>query len=180
MKHYLVTIIAVFFFSSCLKQSIPDAMLAAKNSGGPAKITATLSYEVNGNAVNISVNDADKQNPHSFTLGCSKLDYYALTGLSTSGDFTFVFYTTTLTTGHYDFTGAFGEFYMLRYNGTDEYVHARSDSLSLNITSYANRHINGNFSGVLTPRLDANSNRFGTPSSVSITNGSFKNVPVFN
>jgi len=37
-------------------------MLAAKNSGGPAKITATLSYEVNGNAVNISVNDADKQN----------------------------------------------------------------------------------------------------------------------
>ncbi len=180
MKYYLVTIIVVFFFSSCLKQSIPGAMLAAKNSGGPAKITATLSYEVNGNAVNISVNDADKQNPNSFTLGCSKLDYYALTGLSTSGEFAFVFYTTTLTTGHYDFTGAFGDFYMLRYNGTDEYVHANSDSLSLNITSYANGHINGNFSGVLTPMLDANSNTFGTPSSVSITNGSFKNVPVFN
>lgn len=180
MKFYLVTIIVVFFFSSCLKQSIPDAMLAAKNAGVSAKITATLSYEVNGNAVNISVNDADKQNPASFTLGCSKLDYYALTGLSTSGEFAFVFYKPVLTTGHYVFTGASGDLYMLRYNGTNEYVHAHSDSLSLNITSYTNGHINGNFSGVLTPKLDENSNTFGTPGSVSITNGSFKNVPVFN
>lgn len=180
MKFYLITIIAAIFFSSCLKQSIPDAMLAAKNSGGPAKITATLSYEVNGNAVNITVNDADNQNPTSFTLGCSKLDYYALTGLSSSGEFAFVFYTPNLTVGNYNFTGAYGDFYMLSYNGTNEYVHAHSDSLSLNITSYTNGHINGNFSGVLTPMLDANSNTFGTPSSVSITNGTFKNVPVFN
>ncbi len=51
--------------------------------------------------------------------------------------------------------------------------------MSFTITSYSNGHISGNFSGVLTPLADANNNVFGDPGSVIITNGSFKNVPVF-
>ena len=70
MKFYLIAVVMVIFLSSCLKQSIPDAMLS-KNSGGNA--TATLSYKINGNAVNISVDNADNQNPNLYTLGCANL-----------------------------------------------------------------------------------------------------------
>ena len=136
MKLYVITTIAAILFSSCLKQSIPDAMLAAKNSGGQASVTATLSYEVNGNAVNISVNDADNQDPNYYTLGCSKSGNYALQALSGSGELAFTFYTDSLTTGNYNYTGIYGDSFMLSYNGEDEYVHVASDSMSFNIVSY--------------------------------------------
>mgnify|MGYP001598868340 FL=1 len=93
MKLYITAAVAAILFSSCLKQSIPDAMLAAKNSGGQGPVTATLSYEVNGNPVNISVNDADNQDRNYYTLGCGKSGNYILEALSSSGEFTFTFYT---------------------------------------------------------------------------------------
>jgi hypothetical protein len=181
MRFYVIALLMAIFLSSCLKQSIPDAMLG-KNSGGRGKVTATLSYKINGNAVNISVNDADNQNPTLYTLGCSKYaGYYSLGGLSNSGETSFSFYTDTLTVGNYKYLGTYGDMFFISYNGADEYVHAASDSLSFNITSYNNGHISGNFSGVLTPLIAAGNpdNTYGTPGSVLITNGSFENVPVF-
>ncbi len=170
----------VIFLSSCLKQSIPDAMLH-KNSAG--SITATLSYKINGNAVNISVDDADNQITIPFyTLGCSKFaGYYNLDAISSSGETTFSFYTDTLTVGNYKYLGTYGDMFFISYNGANEFVHAASDSMSLNITSYNNGHISGNFSGVLTPLITSGAvnNIFGDPGSVLITNGSFQNVPVF-
>ena len=181
MKLYIITTVAAILFSSCLKQSIPDAMLAAKNSDGQGRVTATLSYEVNGDAVNISVNDADNQDRNYYTLGCSKSGNYVLEALSSSGELAFVFYTDSLTTGNYIYTGVYGDFFMLSYNGTNEYVHVPSDSMSFNITSYKDGHISGNFSGQLTPLITASNinNIYGTSGSVLITNGSFQNVPVF-
>jgi len=182
MRFYVIALLMAIFLSSCLKQSISDAMLGSKNSGGRGKITATLSYKINGNAVNISVNDADNQNPNLYTLGCSKyVGYYSLSGLSNSGEAGFSFYTDTLTVGNYKYIGTYGDMFFISYNGTDEYVHAPSDSMSFNITSYNNGHISGNFSGVLTPLITAGNpdNTYGTPGSVLITNGSFENVPVF-
>ncbi len=172
----------VIFLSSCLKQSIPDAMLASKNSGKQSSTTATLSYKINGNAVNISVDDADNQNLNLYTLGCSKdAGYYVLQGLSSSGETTFVFYTDSLTVGNYKYIGTYGDMFFISYNGTNEYVHAASDSMSFNITSYNNGHISGNFSGQLTPMITAGypNNTYGALGSVLITNGSFQNVPVF-
>ncbi|MEO6455935.1 MAG: hypothetical protein ABIN97_17775 [Ginsengibacter sp.] len=180
MKFYLIAGVMVIFLSSCLKQSIPDAMLASKNPGGSA--TATLSYKINGNAVNISVDNADKQNPNLYTLGCSKnAGYYALQGLSSAGETTFVFYTDSLTVRNYEYTGIYGDMFFISYNGTNEYVHAASDNMSFNITSYNNGHISGNFSGQLTPMIAAGNpnNTYGAPGSILITNGSFQNVPVF-
>jgi hypothetical protein len=182
MKFYLVAAVIAILFSSCLKQSIADAMLASKNSGEQAGTTATLSYEINGSAVNISVNDADNQNPYSYTLGCSKsAGHYNLDGLSNSGETTFSFYTDSLTVANYKYTGIYGDMFFISYNGTNEYVHAASDNMSFNITSYSNGHISGNFSGQLTPMITAGNpnNTYGTPGSVLITNGSFQNVPVF-
>ena len=183
MKFYLIAAVTGIFLSSCLKQSIPDAMLGSKNSGGRGKVTATLSYKINGNAVNISVNDADNQITIPFyTLGCSKYaGYYNLDGVSNSGETTFSFYTDSLTVGNYKYTGANGDMFFIDYYNTAEYVHAPSDSMSFNITSYNNGHISGNFSGQLTPLIVAGNpnNTYGTPGSVLITNGSFKNVPVF-
>lgn len=183
MRFYVIALLIAIFLSSCLKQSIPDAMLGSKNSGGQGTVTATLSYKINGNAVNISVNDADNQNtiPY-YTLGCSKYaGYYNLDAISNSGETTFSFYTDTLTVGNYKYLGTYGDMFFISYNGADEYVHGASDSLSFNITSYNNGHISGNFSGVLTPLIAAGNpdNTYGTPGSVLITNGSFENVPVF-
>ncbi|HEY5370372.1 MAG TPA: hypothetical protein VIJ75_15420 [Hanamia sp.] len=179
MKVYVIVLLIAIILSSCLKQSIPDAMLGVKNSGGQGKVTATLSYKINGNAVNISVDDADNQNGF-YTLACSlNSGYYILSGVSNSGETTFSFYTDSLAVGNYKFLGTYGDMFFTDYNNTAEYVHAPSDSMSFNITSNNNRHISGNFSGVLTPLLDPNNNIYGDPSSVLITNGSFKNVPVF-
>jgi hypothetical protein len=182
MKLYLVAAVISILLSSCLKQSIPDAMLASQNPGGQGDVTATLSYKINGNAVNISVSDAGSQDPSSYTLGCTKsAGGYSLDGLSSSGEFTFTFYTDSLTIGNYKYTGNYGDMYFLSYNGQDEYAHVPSDSLSFNVTSYKNGLISGNFSGQLTPLISAGNpnNTYGIPGSTVITNGSFQNVPVF-
>lgn len=181
MKVCGIALLIGIFLSSCLKQSIPDAMLGVKDSGGQGKVTATLSYKINGNAVNISVADADNQNG-IYTLACSlNPGYYSLSGISNSGEISFAFYTDSLAVGNYKFLGTYGDMFFIEYNNTAEYVHAPSDSMSFNITSNNNRHISGNFSGVLTPLISAGSinNIYGDPGSVLITNGSFKNVPVF-
>lgn len=182
MKVYLITAAIPILLSSCLKQSIPDAMLASQDSGGQGGATATLSFKINGNAVNISVSDAASQDPNSYTLGCTKsVGYYSLDGLSTSGEITFAFYTDSLTIGNYKYTGNYGDMYFISYNGQDEYAHVATDSMSFNVTSYRNGLISGNFSGQLTPLISASTinNTYGTPGSTLITNGSFQNVPVF-
>jgi hypothetical protein len=179
MKFYSIVTVIAILLSSCLKQSIPDAMLNKNSSGG---ITATMSYELNGNPVNISVDDAHNLGYNSYILGCSKFSgYYAFQGLSDYGETSFAFYTDSLTIGNYEYISTYGDMFFISYNGTNEYVHAPLDSMSFNITSYNNGHISGNFSGVLTPLITASTinNIFGDPGSVLITNGSFENVPVF-
>ena len=177
-KSYLATVVMAILVTGCLKQSIPDAML----SSGKHATTATLSYKINGTAVNLSVADADNQGATSYTLGCSKYQgYYNLDALTSSGEFTFSFYTDSLIAGNYKYTSGYGDMFFIDNNNTDEYVHAPSDSMSFNITSYSNGHISGNFSGVLTPLVNSGpiNNVYGISSSVFITNGSFQNVPVF-
>ncbi len=181
MKFYVIPAVLSILLSSCLKQSIPDAMLASQHSGGQGGTTATLSYNINGNAVNISVNDAESQDPNNYTLGCTKSTGYSLDGLSSSGEITFTFYTDSLTIGNYTYTGNYGDMFFVSYNGQNEYAHVSSDSMSFNVTSYKNGLISGNFSGQLTPMISAGipNNTYGVPGSVLITNGSFQNVPVF-
>lgn len=182
MKFYLIGAVMMIALSSCLKQSIPDAMLDPEHSG-KGSTTATLSYEINGNAVNISVPDADHQSTYPYrTLYCSKdPGYYNLGGVSNTGEIVFSFQTDSLKVGNYKYTGANGEIFFTDYNNTNEFIYAATDSMSFNITSYNNGHISGNFSGVLTPMIAAGNprNTYGAASSVFITKGSFKNIPVF-
>ena len=191
MRHLFVASFAILLLSSCLKQSIADAMLAKQNSGtqgGGSPGVATMTYSVNGNTVSNSVNDPDSQSPAAYQLGCSKTLYpgtnstiYSLDLLSTSGEMSFTFFTDSLKVGNYSYTSAYGDMFVLSYNGTDEYVHASADSISFNITSYTKGHINGNFSGRLTPMVTAGypTNTYGAPGSVLITKGVFKDIPVF-
>jgi len=176
MKFYLIAATTILL-SSCLKESIPDAMLGDQRSGKGG--TATLSYELNGNPVKISVANAN-QDAVSFTLGCRKSPgLYVLSGLSVSGETTFLFYTDSLTTMEYTYRG--GEMFFISYDGQNEFVQAPTDYLSFTITSYDKGYISGTFLGQLTPLISAGNpnNIFGTPSSIKITKGSFKNVPVF-
>lgn len=178
MKYYLTGTILMIVFSSCLKQSIPDAML-----GSTKGTTATLSYKINGNAVNISVDDADNQSVYSgYTLSVTKnAGYYVLAASGSTGEITLSLFTDSLRTGNYKYISGYGPIFVTDYNNTNEYVYAPYDSTSVNITSYHNGHIDGNFSGVLTPMVQAGNpyDTFGTPGSVTIKDGSFKNVPVF-
>lgn len=184
MKLYFIYAITPILLSSCLKQSIPDAMLAAKDSGGQGgnrgNVTAMLSFKINGNPVNISVSDAGSQNPSSYTLGCTKSNGYVLDGISSSGEITFTFYTDSLTPGNYQWTGSYGDMYFIDYNNQAEYVHAATDTMSFNLTTYRNGLISGNFSGRLSPLVTAGiTNTYGVPGSILVTNGTFQNVPVF-
>src|ERR1700728_2022851 len=99
MKLYLIAAVLSVLLPSCLKQSIPDAMLAKENSGGGGDVTATLSYKINGNAVNLTVPDAESQDPNSYTLGCTKFGGYILDGVTSSGEFTYNFFSDSLTIG---------------------------------------------------------------------------------
>ena len=180
MKLHVIAAVVALSLSSCLKESIPDAMLASKNRDSQGS-TATLSYEVNGNPVNLSVTEADNWNGSFYTLACNKYSgYYGLDAVTPSGEFTFNFYGDSLAIQNYKYNGGFGELFVTDYNNQAEFLQAPSDSMSFNITSYTNGRISGNFSGVLTPMITASTinNVYGTPSSILITKGSFKNVPV--
>ena len=191
MRRLLIVFSVIISQSSCLKQSISDAMIASQNSGtqgGSSPGVATMTYAVNGNLVTNTVNNPDSQSPTSYLLGCSKTVYpgtnsmvYSLDCLSTSGEMTNTFFTDSLAVGNYTYTGTYGDMFVLSYNGTDEFVHDPADSISFNVTSYSNGHISGNFSGRLTPMIMAGNpnNTYGTPGSVLITKGSFIDVPVF-
>ena len=179
MKLYLVTIIGMIFLSSCLKESIPDAMLGAKNAG---IITAAMSYKINGEPVSISLKNADRQDPNSYyyTLLCIKSgNYYSLAGRSNTSELDFTFFTDSLTTKNYKYIGAYGEMFAVAYNQTEGYLFAPTDSLSFNITTYNNGLISGTFSGAVSPVTAGGGSILGTPGSILITDGSFQNVPVF-
>ena len=176
----------VILLSSCLKQSIADAMLADQDPG--SKGVATLTYQINGNTVTTSVNGPDDQTANDYQLVCSKEPYmstnlflYGLDCLSTSGELTFTF-GTAITVGHYAYLGSYGDMFILAYNGQAEYAHDPADSISFNITSSSQGHISGNFSGKLTPLVIAGNpyNTYGAAGSIIITNGSFTNVPVLS
>jgi hypothetical protein len=173
MKFYLIIAAITILLSSCLKQSIPDAMLGI--SGKQNKITATLSYEINGNLVTVSVDDADHQAPGLHTLDCVKSNGYVLSAITDFGEFTFTFFTDSLKVGSYNYPSNSGGIYVTDFQGP-EFVYYPTDNMNFNVTTYQDGHISGNFSGVLTPKVN---NIYGAPSSVLIKNGSFKNVPVF-
>jgi hypothetical protein len=176
MKFSFVALIPVVLFSSCLKQSIPDAML---NKGGG---TATISYKISGNPISISVADADNLGPDSYpVLYCIKNQgYYSFDAVGNTGELTFTFNTDSLAVGTYRYAFSMFDSFVTEYNGVNEFVYAPSDSITVNITSYSKQHISGNFSGVLTPLITPSNvnNIFGQPSSVPITNGTFKDVLV--
>lgn len=189
MRRLFIVFLVIVSQSSCLKQSIADAMIDNQNSGGGSSpAVATMTYAVNGITVTNTVNDPDSQSPTLYQLGCSKTIYpgtnstvYILDCVGSSGEFAYTFLTDSLTIGNYTYTGIYGDMFVLDYNNTAEFVHDPSDSISFNITSYIKGHISGNFSGRLTPMISAGNpnNTYGTPGSVLITKGSFIDVPVF-
>lgn len=175
MKYLFILLLMAFGFSSCLKQSIADAMLEEKN--GPA---ASMSYKVNGTPVSITIQNADKQDRNNPTLACLKTNFYNLQAVGNFGEFTFNFFTDSLTVGHYLYPTRYGNMFFISNNNVNLFVNSPTDSMSFNVTSYENGHISGNFTGVLTPLKSAGVvDIYGAPSSVHITEGSFKNVPVF-
>lgn len=156
-------------------------MLAAEGAD-PGGATATLSYELNGSPVQMTVPDAASQDPGSYTLGCTKsVGYYRLSAQNFASGISFSFYTDSLTVGDYTYTGSSGEMFFISHYMENEHAYAASDYLTFTITSYKQGRISGNFSGELTPMIpDVNSNYTPGPlGSTKITKGVFQNVPVF-
>ena len=122
MKQLLVASLAMILLSSCLKQSIVDAMIASQQSGAQGSGSpgvATMTYAVNGNTVTNSVKDPDSQMPTAYQLGCSKTLYpgtsstvYILDCVGTTGEMTFTFPTDSLTVGNYIYTGVYADLFV--------------------------------------------------------------------
>src|SRR3954470_5366221 len=99
MKQFLAYVLVAITLSSCLKETIPGAMLKAEEQrlGGSA---ISMSYQVNGVLVKTTVNDATNYNGTYHQLSCEKATYsvndngnyyrYGLSFLSTSGELTFL------------------------------------------------------------------------------------------
>jgi hypothetical protein len=173
VKFYWIIAVFTVSLSSCLKQSIADAM---QDSPETKKITAILSYEINGSKVNVTVADADRQVAGSRRLSCEKSNGFVLSAVIDNGDFVFTFFTDSLRMGNYKYLGSYGPSYVTTFQGRAQYVYAASDNMNFNITNNTNGHISGNFTGKLTPYINP---AYGATGSVIITNGSFTNIPVF-
>jgi hypothetical protein len=178
MKFYLLLAATTILLSSCLKQSIEDAML---NGSGSQSATATLRYEINGSPVSLSVKDAASQAVGRRTLYCEKSGGYILSGVSSAGELVLTFYTDSLSVGNYNYTSNYGALFVTTFEGRPQYVYGPTDHMNINVTSHKNGRISGNFFGQLTPAIVPGypNNVYGTLGSVLIRNGSFENVPVF-
>lgn len=175
MKFYLILFAVSVLLSSCLKQSIADAMLdTAKGE------TVTLSYEINGTAVKLSVRDADNQGGgyyNYYKLACHKSNGYNFYGITDHGEFTFSFYTDSLKVGNYKYTAT--REYVTDF-GFPCYMAGPTDNMNINVTSYTKGRISGNFTGQISPApmQGPYGPVFGAYGSVVIKNGLFSNVPV--
>ena len=175
MKFYFSLFAITILLSSCFKKSIADAMLETAKGG-----TASLSYDINGTPVNVSVRDADNQAGVYYLLSCQKSNgYYALSAATGNGEFSFTFGTDSLKVGNYKAAPASG-MYITDYKGQPCFVAGATDNMNFNVTSYTNGRISGNFTGQITPAVMQGTygNVYGTYGSVVITHGSFSNVPV--
>jgi hypothetical protein len=172
MKFYVMLFAVTVLLSSCLKQSIADAMLdSAKGE------TVTLSYEINGTPVKVSVRDADNQSGGYYTLACYKSNGYHFSGSTGNGEFAFSFYTDSLKVGNYKYTAT--QEYITDF-GFPCYMAGATDNMNINVTSYKNGRISGNFTGQISPApmQGPYGPVFGAYGSVVIKNGLFSNVPV--
>lgn len=178
MRFYLLLASITIFLSSCLKQSIADAML---NPSGKQATAATMSYEINGTPVKIIGRLTGNPGANYYTLECEKAGGYVLSGVLDSGfDIVFTFFTDSLKIGNYKYTSNYGPMYVTTFEGRPQYVYGPTDNMSFTVTSYKEGHISGNFSGQLTPSISQGypNNVYGSLGSVSIKNGIFTNVPV--
>ena len=174
IRFYIIMAAVTALFSSCLKQSIADAMLNTPQD--TKKITATLSYEINGTPITITVPDADRQRMGNRILYCEKSNGYIFSGVRGSEDFIFTFYTDSMKVGNYKHLSSYGNVYVTTYQGRPQYVYAAGDNMDFNVTNFKDGHISGNFTGRLTPWTNPG---YGPSGSVQITKGVFTNIPIF-
>ena len=179
MKSYLLIFVFSITLSSCYKQSIADAML--NKSGTQNGNTATMSYEINGKSVSISIKNGDQQTPGFSNLYCQKSAGYLLYGMGDEGELIFHFFTDSLEVDNYRYPSSFGPMYFTNFEGRPQYVYGPTDYMDFNISSYKDGYISGNFSGQLTPAIVVGTlnNIYGDLGSVLIKNGKFDNVRVY-
>lgn len=179
MKSFLLIFVFSIILSSCYKQSIPDAML--NKSGIQNGNTASMSYEINGKLVSISIKNSDQQSPGFSSLYCHKSAGYRLSGTGDEGELVFTFFTDSLEVGNYRYPSGFGPMYFTNFEGRPQYVYGPTDYMDFNVSSYKDGYISGNFSGQLTPAIVVGTlnNIYGDLGSVLIKNGKFNNVRVY-
>lgn len=106
MKSLAATITLALFLSSCLKESIPEAMANKKN--GP-KVPASFSFKVNGITKSYSVEDVRMQGSYPYNLSCTKTaNSYDIFGKVEIGSAYFSIYTDSLSVGNYSYPTARG------------------------------------------------------------------------
>jgi hypothetical protein len=182
MKQLFLFLIIVIVGTSCLKESIADAMLHSQSSGTDV---ASLSFEVNGKLIQQSVYTVH-QSDQNYQLACFRTAYtgginYDFDFLTPLGEFTNAINTDSLKPGQYINQGFAGGLFVFDDQNRNYFLTFSTDTVSFTITSNKNGFISGNFNARLTELVSqsGNTNSYGTPGSCVITKGTFSNIPVY-
>ena len=179
MKQFLSISFAAIFFASCTRDP---------NTGNntPTIADGTLQYKVNGNLVtikNISIADAE------YTVFFKQLQgtaiphtRYMFNGQKGANNiWVFGIQTDSLTLGNYTYDSTYlypsHILTTMTYNGQQSALFYRGDVMSINITSYSNGFISGNFTAKFTPLGSLGTvPAYSTRGTTLITEGEFKNI----
>jgi len=126
----------------------------SKDSNNTNKTHGTFQYKVNGGSVSMDVASALFLNfekhlaPDVF---CPQTCYMCIAKAGFNDGITFTIVSDSLHVGNYFYDNTHVPFLSMAYNGQNSELAFPGDSLSINITSYANAYISGNFTAKLSP-----------------------------
>jgi len=179
MKQILSIWIAAIFFASCNKDP-------TTGNNTPTIADGTLQYKVNGNLVtikNISIADAE------YTVFFKQLQgtgiphtRYMFNGQKGANNiWVFGIESDSLTLGNYTYDSTYlypsAIVTTMTYNGQQSALFYGGDVMSINITSYSNGFISGNFTAKFTPfPIIIGVPDYSTRGTTLITEGEFKNI----
>ncbi len=166
---------AITIFSSCSKNS---------NTTSPSIDEGSFQYKVNGNLVTINNGNISSEYAVFFKILRGNLiqnTSYMFNGQKGSNNvFVFGIQSDSLSIRTYTYDSTYASssniLTTMTYNGQQSLLFYNGDNLSINITSYLNGFISGNFTAKFTPITNSPNIDYSKRGTTLITEGQFRNI----
>ena len=179
MKNVIICLFAATFFASCTKDSNPG-------NNTPTIADGTFQYKVNGNLVTINGGNITSAEYAIFfkQLAGSYIPQtrYIFNGQKGANNvWVFGIQTDSLTVRNFTYDSTYYTtslfIFTLAYNGQQSAILYGGDNMNINVTSYSNGLISGNFTAKFTPFGSIGTvPNYSTKGTTLITEGQFKNI----